>query len=252
LWDALEAGLSKYPAQEGRFPIVSGLRVSWDSRREPGQRVLGIWLLQEAPSGSLESSGGSGAGTPVPVDGEPIKREKTGRMYKLVTREYLAQGHDGYEPLRGRNYLVDDENGQLMSSLVRKYLLGSRYVNRMARFRDESKGTDHMHTDTADVVKREVDHRKRHANGDYWPNIAQKWQQATTVILHKLRSRGHYLDNINITAREHMSGVDCFNGKKVRRGGNGSGENGHGKGYSEDLPVIHPVADGRIKDVARN
>jgi 5'-nucleotidase len=220
----------------------------------------------------LESSGGSGAGTPVPVDGEPIKREKTGRMYKLVTREYLAQGHDGYEPLRGRNYLVDDENGQLMSSLVRKYLLGefswtnicraasqcfcslagSRYVNRMARFRDESKGTDHMHTDTADVVKREVDHRKRHANGDYWPNIAQKWQQATTVILHKLRSRGHYLDNINITAREHMSGVDCFNGKKVRRGGNGSGENGHGKGYSEDLPVIHPVADGRIKDVARN
>ncbi|KIK95849.1 hypothetical protein PAXRUDRAFT_826578 [Paxillus rubicundulus Ve08.2h10] len=252
LWGALEAGLSKYPAQEGRFPIVSGLKVSWDSRREPGERVLGIWLVQEAPSRSSESSSGSGAGTPVPVDGEPIKREKTGRMYKIVTREYLARGYDGYTALPGHNYLVDDENGQLMSSLVRKYLLGSRYVNRMVRCRDGSKEMDHLHTDTADVVKREIDHRKRHADGNHWPNIQKKWQQTTAKILHKLRSRGHYLDHINITAREHMSVVDCFNGMKVRRESNGNGKNGHGKRYSEDLPVIHPVADGRFKDVARN
>ncbi|KAF9228782.1 Metallo-dependent phosphatase [Gyrodon lividus] len=256
LWDALEAGLSKYPAQEGqvvfairlRFPIVSGLKVSWDSRRPAGQRVLGVWLLQEAPSRSSGSSGGSGTGTPVLVDGEFIKRENTGRMYKIVTRDYMAQGHDGYTSLLGHNYLVDEENGQLMSSLVRKYLLGSRYVNRLVRLRDENKEMDHLHTDTAHVVKREMDHRKRHAH-NHWPNIAQKWQHAAAKILHKLRSRAHYLDHINITAREHMSGVDCFNGKKVRRG---NGENGHGKSHSEDLPVIHPVADGRFKDVARN
>jgi 5'-nucleotidase len=108
-----------------RFPIVSGLRVSWDSRRPPGQRVLGIWLLQEVaviPSGGSGTS--SGTGTPALVDGEFVKREKNGRTYKIVTRNYLATGHDGYTTLPGHRYLIDDENGQLMSSLVRKYLLG--------------------------------------------------------------------------------------------------------------------------------
>lgn len=118
-----------------RFSIVSGLRVSWDSRRPPGQRVLGIWLLQEAPRSPSASSGTSGSssttsgtssgiGTPVLVDGEFIKREKDGRTYKIVTREYMASGHDGYTALLGHKYLIDDEYGQLMSSLVRKYLLG--------------------------------------------------------------------------------------------------------------------------------
>ncbi len=45
-------------------------------------------------------------------------------MYKIVTREYMAQGHDGFLPLKGNKYLVDDESGQLMSAIVRKYLLG--------------------------------------------------------------------------------------------------------------------------------
>ncbi len=46
-------------------------------------------------------------------------------MYKIVTREYMAQGHDGFLPLKGNKYLVDDESGQLMSAIVRKYLLGT-------------------------------------------------------------------------------------------------------------------------------
>jgi hypothetical protein len=59
------------------------------------------------------------------VDGPAIEREKGGRKYKIVTREYMAQGHDGFLPLKGCRYLIDDENGQMMSTLVRKYLLGS-------------------------------------------------------------------------------------------------------------------------------
>ncbi|KAI9568934.1 Metallo-dependent phosphatase-like protein [Boletus coccyginus] len=113
LWDALEAGLSKYPAQEGRFPIVSGFRVSWDSRRPPGQRVLGVWLLQET---SRTPSEGSGTGTPALMDGEFIKREKDGRTYKIVTREYMASGHDGYTALLGHEYSVgvDMARGEAM------------------------------------------------------------------------------------------------------------------------------------------
>jgi hypothetical protein len=55
---------------------------------------------------------------------DQVKREKGGRMYKIVTREYLASGHDGYDMLKGNKYLVEDEGGQMMSTIARKYLLG--------------------------------------------------------------------------------------------------------------------------------
>ncbi|KAG8217209.1 Metallo-dependent phosphatase [Butyriboletus roseoflavus] len=233
LWDALEGALSTYPAQEGRFPIVSGLRVSWDSRRPSGQRVLGVWLLQEVPKTSLENSRtSSSSGTPALVDGESIKREKNGRTYKIVTREYMATGHDGYTALLGHEYLIDDEDGQLMSSLVRKYLLGGHYVNKMVHLREKNQETNHLHSETAGVV--------------------QRWQHAAVSALHKLRSRVHYMDHFNITAREHMSGVDCCDGKRIRRGSSWNGKSGHEKTYNDDLLAIHPVVDGRFQDVARS
>jgi hypothetical protein len=57
------------------------------------------------------------------VDGEEIKPDEVGRKYKIVTREYLAQGNDGSNALAGNNYLIDEETGQIMSSTMRKYLL---------------------------------------------------------------------------------------------------------------------------------
>lgn len=45
-------------------------------------------------------------------------------MYKVVMREYLAEGHDGYDVFKGNKYLIEDEAGQMMSTVVRKYLLG--------------------------------------------------------------------------------------------------------------------------------
>lgn len=74
-----------------RFPVISGIRVSWDSRKDPGNRVLGVWLTEdtddEPPSSGRHVSANGGL-----VDVEPIKREKGGRLYKVVTREYLAAG----------------------------------------------------------------------------------------------------------------------------------------------------------------
>lgn len=60
------------------------------------------------------------------VDLEEVKRVKGGRKYSVVTREYMAQGHDGFVALKNQKYLVDDESGQMMSAIVRKYLLGKR------------------------------------------------------------------------------------------------------------------------------
>lgn len=92
-----------------RFPSISGFRVSWDSHREPGNRVLGIWLLTQENNHVKE---------------EPVKRESGGRKYTLVTREYMADGHDGFEALTRARVLIDDECGSLLSTIVRQYLLG--------------------------------------------------------------------------------------------------------------------------------
>lgn len=124
-----------------RFPVISGFRVSWDSRRPAGQRVLGIWLVQEPSASRAMSPFHSRSSSPAPKspaslsqperrgssdshDIEKVKRKKGGKKYRIVTREYMAQGHDGFDALKGHRYLVDDESGQLMSTIVRKYLLG--------------------------------------------------------------------------------------------------------------------------------
>ena len=124
-----------------RFPVISGFRVSWDSRRPPGQRVLAVWLVQEPSASSATTPYHSGNVSPAAmsasnllqnanqsqgslIDIEEVKRTTTGRRYKIVTREYMAQGHDGFTALKDKKYLVDDESGQIMSSIVRKYLLG--------------------------------------------------------------------------------------------------------------------------------
>ena len=113
--------------------MVSGFRVIWDSRCPPGQRVISVHLDPEIGESTSDTpTHTSGAGTPAGpvaanVNQDPtdeVKREKGGRMYKVITREYLASGHDGYVVLKGNKYLIEDEGGQMMSTVVRKYLLG--------------------------------------------------------------------------------------------------------------------------------
>ena len=71
-----------------------------------------MWLLNPKISGKQE------------VDEEPIERVAGGRKYKIVTREYMAQGHDGFSVLTKGQLLIDHDCGAIMSSIVRKYLLG--------------------------------------------------------------------------------------------------------------------------------
>ncbi|TBU28887.1 Metallo-dependent phosphatase [Dichomitus squalens] len=276
IWAALEASLETWPAQEGRFPVISGFRVSWDSRRPPGQRVLGVWLLQEQPSGSTSNSGATTPTSPAHsgyvsserrgsasssmtsllqntatqstvtlVDGEPIQRTKGGKMYKIVTREYMAQGHDGFIPLKGKNYLVDDESGQLMSAIVRKYLLGCRFVNRLSRMASMH-SLQLLDPETPAVISRErarqshASRRSRSKSKDRLSGTRAKspvgtlkdassprslspgraigdlWRRAAGIALRW--SRGHYRDHMRISGREHMSEVDCFDGETMRKG----------------------------------
>ncbi|EIW81814.1 Metallo-dependent phosphatase [Coniophora puteana RWD-64-598 SS2] len=118
LWTAMESGLSKWPVQEGRFPAISGFRVEWKSSNESGNRVQGIWLQEESkevgPDGKLKL-----------VDKEEIRRTSD-RKYLISVGEYMAQGGDGYDVLKDQKLIIDGENGQSKSTLIRKFLLGKR------------------------------------------------------------------------------------------------------------------------------
>ncbi|KAL4401279.1 hydrolase [Malassezia pachydermatis] len=149
IWDALENGFSTYPKQEGRFPQLAGLQVVWDSSREPGHRVVSVHVLKQP----FDGSGPESKETFINIrnsflyepdtksDNEnsvmvcritPEVREELQmhKNYAVVTREYLCQGNDGYDALTRGRYIIDDESGELMSTLVRKFLLGATYISR--------------------------------------------------------------------------------------------------------------------------
>lgn len=42
IFQAMETGLAQWPRDTGYFPAISGFRVSWDSSKQPGQRVQEI------------------------------------------------------------------------------------------------------------------------------------------------------------------------------------------------------------------
>ncbi|KAA0166837.1 hypothetical protein FNF31_01212 [Cafeteria roenbergensis] len=71
LVDALENGVSKWPALEGRFPQVSGIRFAFDPSLPPGERVLlstvrvrGKPLLSTSEARHAKDSGVTGAAAP--------------------------------------------------------------------------------------------------------------------------------------------------------------------------------------------
>ncbi|KAF8644157.1 hypothetical protein AX16_008684 [Volvariella volvacea WC 439] len=223
IWGSLEASLSKWPAQEGRFPVVSGLRVLWNSSKPPGERVQGIWLLDgDAPDGR----------------GEPVKNTTEGRKYKIVTREYLAQGNDGFTALKDHPYLIDDESGQPMSTIVRKYLLGSHFVKKMARLADSNTGLLNPHTQS--IISR--------AQEEKTTGAAERWRRGASLAVKWAKSRAQVQNNLLVCGTEHMSSVDPFDGEGARKGN--PAELVLDDEPDQDLLVIDPEVDDRLKDNA--
>ncbi len=93
----LENGVSKWPAHEGRFPQVSGIRFSFDPRKPAGSRV------------DQRS---------VTVKGAPVELSK---IYSMATKPYMLEGKDGYECFKGKEFIVDRDNGQLLSLMLRNH-----------------------------------------------------------------------------------------------------------------------------------
>ncbi|KAK3338724.1 hypothetical protein B0H65DRAFT_474530 [Neurospora tetraspora] len=112
VWEALENGVSLYPALEGRFPQVSNIKFIFNPSLPSGQRV-----------------------TNVEVGGEPIDLEKT---YTMSTRGYMARGKDGYTSLLVKSEggeceeVVSEENGILISMMLRQYFMALKALDKWA------------------------------------------------------------------------------------------------------------------------
>ncbi|KAG5221521.1 Metallo-dependent phosphatase [Salix suchowensis] len=265
----MEASLSTWPAQEGRFPVVSGFRVSWDSRKPPGQRVLGVWLVNE-----VDESDHGHASKPGSIhelaDGAPVERKKDGRQYKVVTRSIWLKATTDSTFTRPQ-VLIDDECGQMMSTIVRRYLLGaleyakwwmasssynsgSQFVNKMAQTNDNSVFAQFA-TSTKSAIAHEQSRREAHyirkQRGIETPAILLKWRKAASLALHWARSKNHYRAQMNVAMTEHMSGIDPFDGETVRKGECLKQQADEGNSAEDSLLTIRPEVDGRLKDIGR-
>lgn len=80
----------------------------------------------------------------------------------------------------------------------------------------------------------------------------ERWQKAVSSVLHSSKSRKHFRDRIHITSKEHMTVVDRFDGAKQRAGQPQNESNVIGGPSEEDLLVVHPAVDGRLKDEAQS
>lgn len=60
----------------------------------------------------------------------------------------MSDGYDGYDALKGGNFIIDHENGALMSTLVRKYLLGASFLWRMKQLRSKEVGNGDVSNDS--------------------------------------------------------------------------------------------------------
>lgn len=106
-----------------------------------------------------------------------------------------------------------------------------------------------LNSATKDIIAREQKRKARYLQNSR-KDVASKWRHATQLAVRW--SRAHYKDNIGVAGREHMSDVDCFDGGRTRvmqhHKEEGDDEHDHSE---EDLAVIHPVVDGRLKDEGR-
>ncbi|KAK0390092.1 hypothetical protein NLU13_3665 [Sarocladium strictum] len=119
IWDALENGVSQYPAQEGRFPQVSNICFEFDPQRKAGQRVL-----------SLQ------------IGGEVYDPD---RKYLLCTRGYMGRAKDGFDSLLVESEggkaeeIVDEESGMLISAILRQYFQALQTIGQWKHLSDHWK-----------------------------------------------------------------------------------------------------------------
>lgn len=94
LYLALENGVSKYPAMEGRFPHVSNIYFEFDPERPPHARVNKSSIL---------------------IAGFPLDKI---RIYKIATTNFLADGKDDYSSFKNCIQYIDDNSRKTVRDVI--------------------------------------------------------------------------------------------------------------------------------------
>lgn len=135
---ALENGVSQYPAMEGRFPCVDGVRFAFDPSKPAGSRVVpGSVYVRDRPlvlprhtvmrgqktdtdgieSGISQLSTKDNVDSGAPKGFSPLDSSKT---YSLVSKSYLIDGKDGFDKaFLGAPVLRDAEMCPLLPTILR-------------------------------------------------------------------------------------------------------------------------------------
>ncbi|KAJ1891933.1 hypothetical protein LPJ66_006639 [Kickxella alabastrina] len=87
---ALENGVSKWPAQEGRFPQVSGIRFEFDPEREPGNRVTSIVITASAKAAAKKSQKQDTELTALPRIRHSASSKSGGSMHRMALENTLG------------------------------------------------------------------------------------------------------------------------------------------------------------------
>jgi 5'-nucleotidase len=107
---------------------------------------------------------------------------------------------------------------------------------------------DHFHSSTQTAVSREETKQRQGPKNHPQSSVVQRWKHAAELARRWSRSRTHYQENLNVCTMEHMSIVDPFNGSSARKGQAGVRIEG---GEDENLLIVSPAIDGRLRDEGR-
>lgn len=102
---ALENGLSQGAGTAGRFPQVAGLRFIWDPAAPAGNRVRRVEVAQGAAFVALDP----------------------GRVYRVVTNDFMRRGGDGYTMFRDRA-LDPYDTGPILDEVVAEAIADRRFA----------------------------------------------------------------------------------------------------------------------------
>lgn len=129
--------------------------------------------------------------------------------------------------MKNRKFIVDDDNGQIMSSIVRSFLLGSAYIFRHKQMQHEHR--KHLSARTDKVISRakrqwasDPDHG--HFQGLSASTISSALSESPTspgasiLLSPGGTSRRHVVnhsdneirDALHVARHDHMSDADCF------------------------------------------
>lgn len=118
----------------------------------------------------------------------------------------MAQGYDGYDAMKSAKVLIDDENAQIMSNILRHFLLGASFLTRKRRLVAlHAEGEEPYRSPTTEKALIDWDGLKagEEGGGEGRRVVKQGWKSVRNAL--------------RVARMEHMSEVDVCGGQAMRR-----------------------------------